>query len=352
MSDPKFSPENLYWGAFKRRWYLPSLKYLYDILAFFICLLDALIGRKTVHWIFCCLTTFVCQFIKRERRIAEAQVSYLKRAGYLPKDTSEKEFFKQNICEIVCSTVDVFLLPKYFTSEKHAHSFIDFEASNIEDKTCSSKNNAMILSAHMGCFEIGPLIYGLRGVSVNPAARFPNNSLLRKLSQRQREWFGIKTIWREQKGAGILLLKAIRNSSSIGSLIDQDTALENEFIPFLGIDAAVPIAPLKIAKQFKLRVMLFLSVRLPSKKYKIVMKELLYDPEKPTAIEDLAKEYNKELEQFLLDSPTQWPWWHRRWRRRPGIDYEKNPELLRSTNEYVKWLNELDPKDPDKQVAL
>ena len=48
--------------------------------------------------------------------------------------------------------------------------------------------------------------------------------------------------------------------------------------------------------------------------------------------------FSARLESLVRQYPEQWYWWHRRWRRRPGIDYQSTPELLRSTAEYITWL--------------
>lgn len=54
----------------------------------------------------------------------------------------------------------------------------------------------------------------------------------------------------------------------------------------------------------------------------------------------VLKEYNSLVEELIREYPSQWFWWHRRWRRRPGIDYEKTPQALRGSTEYLVWLSE------------
>ena len=57
--------------------------------------------------------------------------------------------------------------------------------------------------------------------------------------------------------------------------------------------------------------------------------------------EYIIEEYSKTLENLIIKYPDQWVWWHRRWRRRPEIDYKQYPELLPSSIEYVRWIQEL-----------
>jgi hypothetical protein len=57
-------------------------------------------------------------------------------------------------------------------------------------------------------------------------------------------------------------------------------------------------------------------------------------------VEDILKEYCRRIEAVIAEHPGQWLWWHRRWRRRPGIDYNANPDQLLGAKDYVTWLRE------------
>ena len=71
--------------------------------------------------------------------------------------------------------------------------------------------------------------------------------------------------------------------------------------------------------------------------YRIFL-ERIYWEDKEDKERYILSKYGEILEKHINEDPTQWVWWHRRWRRRPGINYEKNPELLISTNDYIEWI--------------
>ena len=52
------------------------------------------------------------------------------------------------------------------------------------------------------------------------------------------------------------------------------------------------------------------------------------------------------LERLIEQYPEQWLWWHRRWRRRQGIDYRRNPKLVPDHNAYLAWLDSLTDVQP------
>jgi lauroyl/myristoyl acyltransferase len=75
--------------------------------------------------------------------------------------------------------------------------------------------------------------------------------------------------------------------------------------------------------------------------FEIYTDEILYDPDDPDSIKNILSEYNKRVEGLINENPEQWMWIHRRWRRRPGVDYELPTQRVRSSREYVDWLNKL-----------
>jgi len=61
----------------------------------------------------------------------------------------------------------------------------------------------------------------------------------------------------------------------------------------------------------------------------------------PDPINYILKTYRDLLEDVIKKHPGQWVWWHRRWRRRPGVDYNLCPEKLLKTNDYITWMKGL-----------
>lgn len=192
------------------------------------------------------------------------------------------------------------------------------------------------LSGHLGSFELLAATYMALGLKGAAFGRSPNYSWLEECANAVREDYGLTTLWRQDKRSIPKLLRCIKEGGVVMALIDQDTKLESAFSPFFGQQAACPLGPVTIALRYRLPIFTSFIVRKKSGKHLIYTKEISYQREEgPGPILDV---FHQRLEAMIRAFPEQWIWWHRRWRRQPGIDYSSKPEALRSTNLYLQWL--------------
>jgi len=196
----------------------------------------------------------------------------------------------------------------------------------------------LVLSGHVGCFELLAASYA-RHFPLYAVGRRPNYSSLNDALEKLRNSRGVTTLWREDRRSLAKLATVIKKPVIITTLIDQDINLENIFVPFFGIQAAVPVLPLKLATKYNLSVICAFIIRTSTTRHKVIARRIFDETDSPTP-EEIALRYNQQLEAVLSDYPSQWVWWHRRWRREPGIDYSEHPEALRSTSSYLEWLQQ------------
>ena len=220
---------------------------------------------------------------------------------------------------------------------QHVH-FLD--GAEELDKLLSNDTACFMLSAHLGCFELlAACAAKMKGKHHNQKVyaigRNPNFAVADRLLKDIRAKYGLETIWRDDKKAGMKLVKTIKQKNWLAFLIDQDTNLQNTFHPFFGLDAAYPSAPLSLAVKHSIPIISIFIIREPDNKHIITARRIHYDPSSANVEQEILKAYSEHLESALLEYPEQWVWWHRRWRRRP--EGGKPPR----TNEYIAWLNEL-----------
>jgi len=197
---------------------------------------------------------------------------------------------------------------------------------------------AVALSGHIGCIELLAAYHVRCGVPVLVIGRLPNYPVLARWLERLRTHYGVETLWRDEAGSAKKIIHALRDGKVIAALVDQDTALENCFAPFFGLDAASPVALIRLAVRYRIPIFSTFIARTARLQHHIETQNLDYEPDSPDVERQILTELNRRLERSILHHPAQWPWWHRRWRRRPGVDYQANPELLPSTNDYLSWL--------------
>ncbi len=208
----------------------------------------------------------------------------------------------------------------------------------IEKLNSSGEQSLVALSAHLGCFELLAAYYVALGHRVYVIGRIPNYQLLYTLLDALRRGYGVVTLWRNSPRSAAKLLQAIRGGGVIAALVDQDTNLESSFVPFFGVRAAHPHAPIDLAIRYHLPIVSTFIVRGQKLEHQVITEQIEYDPNDPMAREAVLTEFSRRLETLISSYPDQWIWWHRRWRRRDGVDYRRNPNLLPGTADYLSWL--------------
>lgn len=287
-------------------------------------------------------------FFSRELKIANAQIALAERQH--PRFQAPKDLSKQVFSHIGECFAEALLFNKIFKLNSFPDRILDhpaeipgFEYIGFEHikRLVNDKRSVVALSAHTGPIEILAAYLVQCGIPLFAIGKRPNYPAIAQFLDEFRRSYGTNIVWREDKQSARTILKALKNGGVVGALIDQDTALENEFAPSFGVDAAFPIGAIKLAIQYKTPILSTFVVRRRRLNYTVISRPIEYEPNSPSAIREILEEYSRQLDELIIHYPDQWVWWHRRWRRRPGIDYKNTPEKLRSTKDYVNWINSI-----------
>jgi KDO2-lipid IV(A) lauroyltransferase len=219
---------------------------------------------------------------------------------------------------------------------------VDFKVNGLDilDSISRRGDAAVCLTAHIGNFELMAAFFSVRGYPMTVIARKANSPVIQKLLSKIRTGYGLQMLWREDADTSRLLIRAIKDKRYICALIDQDIALENGFTPFFGLEAAHPISPVRIAVRFKKPVLFWNTFRKSCSEHHISVSQIHWE-DKDNPEQYILSEYARLTELKIRENPGQWVWWHRRWRRRPGTDYEKEPHKLVSSKDYIEWMRQM-----------
>lgn len=223
---------------------------------------------------------------------------------------------------------------------KGPYRYISSSGDEVIDQLTANKQAAIGFSAHFGCYELLAAFLARRGLRATVIGRRPNYPLLEKMLSEARDSYGLEAIWRDSPTASRQIVQALRKGRTLCVLLDQDTNLANGFAPFFGLEAASPISPVQMAIRYKVPLFSAFISRSSRMHHHVSIEEIPYSPEDPLVERKVLETYNERLEELIRSKPEQWVWWHRRWRRRPEVNYEKSPELLPSTEEYLRWIEE------------
>ena len=315
--------------------------------------LAAAVGRQTRH------------FCAREVKIAIAQYRYVMGSAAAgsnaPPTADEREFVARVFAHVGESIGEVLTLDRIIAAElphdpalppwRRSLKFIRSEGQEVVDDLIRRKQSSITLSGHIGCFELLAAYHVAQGVPVTVAARDANYPWFDHFLDGLRSGYGVETVWRNDPNGARVLMRALKQGRVAAVLIDQDTSLDNTFSPFFGLDAAHPSAPIRLALRFRTPLFTSFIYRESRGYHRIVTEPLDYDPDDPDAPAKILKIYNQRLERQVKAHPEQWIWWHRRWRRRPGVDYAQFPDELPSTSRYLAWLKDQHRSSLDTTTA-
>ncbi len=172
----------------------------------------------------------------------------------------------------------------------------------------------ILVSAHLGNWEVMPAAALRRGLDMTIVVREPNNPFVRPIIERLRAVAG-----GVRAPKGILGAKAafdaLRQGRVLGLLYDQKMN-DGISVPFFGIEAMTPAAPAQIALRLGCPLVPVRVERLGPARFRLSSFEALALPDsgdRQADTEQVMTALNEILEGWIRDKPEQWLWLHRRW---------------------------------------
>lgn len=186
------------------------------------------------------------------------------------------------------------------------------------NQTIQKGYGVILISAHLGCWELIGAYLASQGYSVAVLAKKLYDARLNGLVEKIRHRAGYKSIPRNSDMRPIL--RWLRQGNILGILMDQDTNVRGEFVDFMGRPAYTPAGPVILARHTGAAV-LPVAIHLNERNRHIIeFGEEIQLQNTGIPQEDLVKNVSrcsKAIEHFIRRNPTQWVWMHERWKTRP-----------------------------------
>lgn len=167
------------------------------------------------------------------------------------------------------------------------------------------------LTAHTGNWDLLAADIIRRGFPIYTVGREARNPVFQEVLAEMRARYGVRMLWRS--GGSKQILSALKKKVIVAALIDQDTQVSGTTVPFFGEPAFTPVALGEIAKRCGTGLMTVFIVRTGFLKFHTYIQEISTSQ----SAEEIAAEFNHRLEALLRKHPSQWVWFHKRWRTRP-----------------------------------
>ena len=181
----------------------------------------------------------------------------------------------------------------------------------------------IFITGHLGSWELLARRIVASGVPASVIAARSWDRRIDDMVSGFRASGGVPTLFREDAGGGRQLLRSMRDGKALGILIDQDTKVQNVFVPFFGHLAATPRAAADLALRFGCPVFVGWSRRRgprPGDGYVLELEPVDYDPapaDRDAEATRITAHCTARLEAAIRKAPSEWVWMHRRWKTKP-----------------------------------
>lgn len=196
-------------------------------------------------------------------------------------------------------------------------TFISYEGYNLVVEALEKGHGVFFISGHIANWEVTAFSYAkiFRG-KLNILAKTQSNKFVDRKLNYYRELSGNEII---PVGAPIRsVFKKILRNEIVCFLVDQSAhPLYSVYADFFGYKVATFSGPAKMALKFKTELIFASSKRLSNYTYIMSVDKIEYDDIKEYNDENILKlteRINKKLEDTIRDNPSQWLWFHRRFK--------------------------------------
>ncbi len=195
------------------------------------------------------------------------------------------------------------------------HDLKRFETPGLEKllRMRDDGRAGLSLGAHLGNWELGPIVAAAHAMPVAVVYRAPNNPFTALMLDRARRAVAPHRMPKGQKG-GMALLRYLREGGHVGMLVDQKLR-EGLRLKFFGHDAMTAAAPAQWALRWNLPIVMTHVTRTGGARFRITFEDLPL-PEggnTPENVARLAQAINDSLEAAIRLNPDQYLWLHDRW---------------------------------------
>ena len=198
------------------------------------------------------------------------------------------------------------------------------EGWNIVEERLARAKGLILVSGHLGNWELGGAYLAARGIPMDVIARHMANPLFDRYLTETRHEIGMTVV--HDDDAVRRVPRSLRAGHAVAFLMDQGAVgLASTWVPFFGRQAKTPRGPAVFALRFAAPIVFGAVLRQPSGRYRFVFEPIdtSTSGDLDRDVERIVADYTRVLEEWVRRAPEQYFWHHRRWKhQRPGTPPE------------------------------
>lgn len=266
-----------------------------------------------------CIAVLLYPFARKHRKIAYENISY---AFPELSEQERKNLVWRHFLHLGNLLAGTLYAPRINSEWMQKYLIYDSESLQIEEETKKLGVGVVLISGHLGTWEILVQFMGIRmkGAGIYKKIR---NPYIDKWIKQLREQNGILLVPMEESSTVVKLLK---NGYWVGFGSDQNAGKAGIFVNFLNRPASTYLGPVLMAYLTGAKILLYSVVCGEKGKVYVRIKDLgfvnksLYE-KKEDVLRHYTQVWTHALEEEIKLFKEQYFWVHRRWRTKPG-DFE------------------------------
>ena len=197
--------------------------------------------------------------------------------------------------------------------------FSEIEGREHIQAALAKGRGAIVITAHLGNWELGGFGIAHMAGSVLVVARELSNPYVEAYLQRWRKQAGLEVA--DRRGALRHVVRRLPEGGCVAMLIDQNQRRGGVFVPFFGRLASTVPSAASIALKYDVPVLTGYTYRVGTGAFHCVHMdppfELIRTGDHEADVVANTAQFTRRLEEVIRRHPDQWLWLHSRWKRRP-----------------------------------
>ncbi len=283
--------------------------YIYVILRFFIFFFR-FIPRSLALFIGRLVGIIIYKLSKEARNVAFENVSYI--FPNIENNDRKRSLVIRNFKNIGMNLADTLRLTKFKNGK--LNRIVRIKNGNNIKELIGRRKGLIVITAHLGCWELIPAYFSQKGYPVNVITRKVYDKNVDGMINGIRRAFGVRII--DKNRSPIVALKKLLLGEAVGILMDQNTKTNSVFIDFLGHKTYTPVGPAYLAMKTGAPVIPVAIHRLRDDTHLIEVGEeveIKNTGNQKSDILENTKRCSKAVEHFITNHLDEWVWFHKRW---------------------------------------
>ena len=216
------------------------------------------------------------------------------------------------------TTIEAALLPR-LGRQGVLDLFAEVEGWDVFEAARAEGKGVIIVTGHLGNWEVGGSYVAARGVPIDGIARQQENPLFDRFLTATREDLGMRVVW--DGDAVRRTPRALAAGHAVAFLVDQGTlGLASTWVPFFGRPAKTPRGPAVFALRLGAPIVFGAAVRRPDGRFQLGFERVpvIATGDRERDVDAIVGAYTATLERWVRRAPEQYFWQHRRWKHQPA----------------------------------